>query len=73
MLGAQALSAVSGSDVLFLFNEAAEQVGGGVRASSCRVGVEREATEGVTRICSCRPGFTGRLSRVYWAEVLDID
>lgn len=35
-------STVSGSAVLFLVNEAAEQVGGSVRAGSRRIGVERE-------------------------------
>lgn len=40
-------SAVSGSAALFLFNEAAEQVGGRVRAGSRRTGVRRESVGGM--------------------------
>lgn len=67
-------STVSGSAVLFLVNEAAEQVGDSVRAGPRRVGVEREVRgrggEGDGPSPSCGPGSAGQLSRAYWFSVL---
>lgn len=74
-------SPVSGSAALFLFNEAAEQVGGGGLAvwPRARVGdrlwgsVGAQAAEGVPGTLLCGSGFVGWLGRVHWVGVGSLD